>query len=482
MITLSACLDDVADEVSLNRDTAAIGGSTVERFASVHLSISTTAGRRWRSVWVGEEADPALHAVTVEAAEQATRAVLDFEGVKLCLSDDPVPAITVARTIGGTTPLFVATAGRCLVASWKFEVAAGALQSRVPNVDACRLFLEHSQCRTREQILAGVQMLWPGESLRFDSNGLTFRPIAVPHVVLPSALRDDARATDTFVNLISAAVRRPLARAGGAALEVSGGLDSSCVAVAASRVTSGLRSYGAIQPGVVGSQQRRRRQELIKLLGLKDRATPPIKGSPTQWLEDPECQITPFDDLYRTPCLAALDLHGSGTIDTVLSGIGGDELTKEYSPGRPDWELAGIPSSSGSVAAASRADMFMRRGIWPVNPLVSVPVVNFCRALPLRLRSGRLLNVLSLARAGLSDGFLFPRYHEHFGNVLTQEGMQTDYDVVFRQSVIADYGITDISAVLQEARAATLEGISWRLISKLYNMAKLEYVLRRYLV
>jgi asparagine synthase (glutamine-hydrolysing) len=481
MITMRINLHDVGHGLSLANDQYRLGQSYIEKFDTVHLMMTHVTGAAWHSIWVGEDANPAKNASESTCIGAIVRAVEDFEGVAVIVEEQPEPSIMIARTTGGTTPLFIAAINGSIIASWKFEFVAESLLVREPDVEACRLFLEHSQTRTRNQIIKEVYMLWPGEAVCFNESGLSFEQISAPAIVLSSALNDDARATDAFLDLIAQAAKRSLARSNGAAVEVSGGLDSSCVAVAIARMRPDLKSYGAIQPGIIGEQQRRRRVELISLLKLDDRASQIADQTPTQSLARAECQLTPFDDLYRLQALDALDLHPAHSIDAVLTGIGGDELTKEYSPLRPEWDLGGIPSSSASVAAASRADMFMRRGVWPVNPLVSVPVINFCRALPPKLRLNRQLNLMTLARAGLSDGFLFPRYQEHFGNLLTLEAIYTDYDKVFAQSVIADYHIADISSNLAQARDETLYGLSRELVSTLYNMAKLEFVLRRYL-
>lgn len=481
MITLDVHLDDIGQDLHLTRAQARFGGSCLEKFDTVHLVMSQMVAATWCGIWVGEDVNPANNAMDMELASATVRAIEDFEGLAVLFEKRPKPKILIARTSGGTTPLFIAAENGQVVASWKFETVAESLSVREPDIEACRLFLDHSQTRSRNQIIKGLYMLWPGEAVCFDENGLIFDKIAAPAIVMSSALSDRAQATDAFLHLIRQAAQRQLVRSIGTAIEVSGGLDSSCVAVAVAGLKSGFKSYGVIQSGVVGEQQHLRRAELIDLLRLDDRASETVDVTPTLSLVRPECQLTPLDDLYRVQTMAALALHPAGSVDTVLTGIGGDELTKEYSPRRPEWELDGIPSSSASVAAASRADMFLRQGVWPLNPLVSVPVINFCRALPPKMRLNRQLNILTLARAGLSDGFLFPRYYEHFGNVLSLEAIYTDYDKVFSTSVIADYRIADISATLAQARDATLYGLSWELVSKLYNMAKLELVLRRYL-
>jgi hypothetical protein len=261
---------------------------------------------------------------------------------------------------------------------------------------------------------------------------------------------------------------------------LSGGFDSSCIAVAASKVREGLPSYGAIQQGIIGQQQAVRRRELIGLLGLNDTTAPADIVGPLAALSIDECTITPIDDNYRMSCLAALDSHPEKRVDLVIAGIGGDELTMENTIGREDWEVRTSIASSAVDAVAIRSDMFMRRGVWVVNPFSSRRVVDFCRALPKAMRTGRILNLLTLARAGLSDGFLFPRYAEHFGHMALHEAAGFDFDAAFSQSVLADYGLINIDALLSDAHRATYHGFDLAIITKLWHALKLEVVLRRY--
>lgn len=92
-----------------------------------------------------------------------------------------------------------------------------------------------------------------------------------------------------------------------------------------------------------------------------------------------------------------------------------------------------------------------------------------------------MFNVLALARAGLSDGFLFPRLSEHYDNAMQAEAAQFDYDAAFESSIVDDLGIVDVDAILWQARAASHGGFSYELISDLYATLRLETFLRRHL-
>ena len=477
MLDLAIRLSDLPGQAVQGTKTWTIGQSHVSAFDSVHLTMRVTSEPRKVRIWVGDDLDPLIGRDGDPPLESYQRCC-DVEGVKIWLEPS---SVTIARTAAGASPFYLAASGDRLRASWKFERVVGALASVKPDVDSCRIFLKHNATQIRTQVIDDLFMLWPGEVVSFDRSGLSFREADVPDIVRPSTLREDAKATTEFVFLIAQAAERHLKRSANAMLELSGGLDSSCVALAACSLGVPLKTYGLIHDGAVGRQQRRRRRELVDLLGVQDHEFPSYVNTQLKGLEIDECGITPFDDNHRLPCVYAVEDHPAGMPDLIISGIGGDELCLENTFFRQEWEVQGSICTSSVVAATARADMFMRRGIWPISPLASQSVVDFCRALPKRLREKRLLNLLTLARAGLSDGFLFPRYSEHYGASMQHEAALFDFDSALRESIVADYGIADISDLLARARDASYGGFSYKLIGELYNLLKLETVLRRYI-
>jgi hypothetical protein len=481
MLTLRVRLEDADEESSMGGKAVRFGNSYIEAFVSDQITLSVWAAPGRKEIWIGEDADPMPADGSARPPMERYRSFPDYEGIKVLIHRvDGNPVLEIVRTAEGGCPVYVAADRGTLVASWRFEDAAHARPHPKPNIEACRIYLKHGQCQVRDMVIDGVSMLWPGESLTFSEEGLSFREVDTPDIVLPGTLSESARATDEFLRLIAETMRINLVKSAQPLIELSGGLDSSCVAVAACSARKGINSYAVIHEGAVGAQQRRRRRELVDLLDLNDFEAPSFEHPPFASLQVEECTFTPFDDMYRLPCVYAVDAHPSRDIDLVITGIGGDELTMENTFFRQEWEVSGSICTSAVVAAVGRADMFMRRGIWPVHPLVNQSVVDFCRALPKKMRDGRLLNLLALARSGLSDGFLFPRYYEHYGNVIKREAALFDFDSALAESVVADYGITELSSLLVSAREATLRGFTYELITELYLLLKLETVLRRY--
>jgi asparagine synthase (glutamine-hydrolysing) len=404
----------------------------------------------------------------------------DRQGLEITLEKKPPFSVQIRRTDVPGVPLYISFEQQKLVISWRFEDAVHNIARPRPNVEAACIYLKEGPALARETVIDGVSMLWPGESVRVSGETITFTPKEVKSVTVSATIADDARVTDALRETIADVVRPFLEVARAPVVELSGGYDSACVALAATDCRQNLLSYGLIHGATVGRQQRARRRELVELLGLADHEYEADNHLELAALEIPEAQLTPFDDNQRIPCAYGVDSHPAGPADLIMTGVGGDELCMEQTFRRRPWELPGSASSSALTVAAGRADMFLRRGIWSLNPLCAPSVVEFCRAVPKALRRNRFLNVLMLTRAGVSDGFLFPRYQEGYGHAMQREAALYDFDAALNESVVADFGITDFSPLLEQAREASNGGFSYSLIASLFWLLKLEYVLRRY--
>lgn len=433
-------------------------------------------------IWVGESPDPSGDVRDHDDRIGVIRTFKDCDGVLVTgRADFGQSRIMVARTAGGTSPIDISSDGPRLCASWKFEEVVALLNRPLPNREICRLFIDKGIAQTREQVIEGVFALWPGECVLFDGGSLNFSMCDRVDITLPAAFNDHARATEAFIDTVANVMKPLVSSAKRPLLEFSGGMDSTCVAIAAASLGIRLESYGVIQPGAVGRQQRARREELIRLLKITDHTGSASSTLPFDALILDECQLTPNDDLFRM-CLAdTLDADSLRDVDSVITGLGGDDLCMENTFLREAWEVPGYTSASAVVASMGRADMLMRRGIWPLNPLAHPSVVNLCRAMPAAIRKGRLLNQFAMARAGLSDGYIVPRYQETFANVLRLDAIERDFNDYFVTSLLNDFAIIDVSGLLLKPSSKTELGLPLRLISKLWSAAKLEVVLRRYL-
>ncbi|HYI40400.1 MAG TPA: hypothetical protein VE053_08790 [Allosphingosinicella sp.] len=463
----------------------AFGKSVIDAFPSRLISMVASASDSGFEVWIGEGGAPAAsRAGPPDSAVERVRG--HRQGVKgdavlvVVSGDEAQPSITIARSSAGACPIYVAANGDCLVVSWRYEAAVAVLPFAKPDVAVCRLYLSKPSGQRRKQVIEGTFILWPGEALEFSRTGLVFKEIETLPVVRAATLTTDARVAEAFLETIAESCRPVLMSAEHPLLEISGGYDSACVGLAAAGLRSDMLSYGVVHDGAVGAQQRARRAELVSLLGTRDVEYPAAAGSMFDFPLETEQHLTCMDDIYRSFSSRTLASFPYELPDLVITGIGGDELTREETFRRDPGELRGNYSSSAIAGAMTRYDVFLRRGIWVSNPLIAQDVIDFCRALPPEIRKDRLLNVLTLARAGLSDGFLFPTYAEHFGNVLLRYAVTTNFSEMFSESIVGDYGIVDVATMLQTARYAYREGFTFKHASEFLFLRKLEMVLRNY--
>jgi asparagine synthase (glutamine-hydrolysing) len=476
MLSMKFYVSDIPNEPIREGSNILFGGSNIEPFASRFIRSTASVSPHRTLVMVGE-----LGAFDDAGGTPTWRCPfdeLDVEAIEITVSTSR-REMSVRRSVRPGTPIYVSYDRECLVVSWRFEEAVANLRNPTPNAEACALYVKHGPTITRDQIIAGVYMLWPGEAVVLAGDRLVFHPIQDDAVVVPAAITNHARVTDALQEIIGDAASAVVTAAQAPLLELSGGLDSTCVALAVRSQRKQFASYGLIHHGAVGVQQRDRRAQIVELLGLDDHEFAPDAPAPIEGLSRAEAHVTPFDDNHRQACATAMDALPFST-DLVLTGIGGDELAMTRTFTRQPWEVPGTSCPSALISVAARADMFMRRGIWVSNPLTAPSVVDFCRALPTVLRDGRMFNMLLLARAGLSDGFLFPRHTEGFGHTMQREAALFDFHGAMSDSIIGDLRLLDYSDLLRSAAQASNGGFSYKLIMELYYLMKLERVLGRY--
>ncbi|WP_242124742.1 asparagine synthase-related protein [Sphingobium sp. Sx8-8] len=478
MLTAAIFVKDLGFPITVEDRLVSFGESSIVGFPTDHLnfSIDDHGGAGWR-ICVSEEAIvPPLFSDTSDSFRQAV------VGQGITIKWDPHRlgnAIEIERTACAGCAIYVAFSGGRLIMSWNFEEVARSLPQILPNKESCRIFIMEGEGQIREQVISGVFSLWPGELVRLEQGELRFREAIHLPVVQPASLADGAMVTEEFVRLLGEVMNLHLKRACNPILELSGGLDSSVVAIAASTTRHRMHSYAVVHAPPLGVQQANRRNEIISLLGLDDHTGSSYDVGPfSSLLTAKECTVTPCDDMYRLPCVRAFDRHPGGPFDVIFTGVGGDELVKDNSFLRMDWEVPGNIASSAIVTVAGRSDMFLRRGCWPVSPMANQRVVDFCRALPIKLKEKRQIHRFTLVRAGLSDGFIYPRYYEHYGHSFEQDLVRTDFDDAFGESVLGDYGVFDVNRLLVDAREAMVKGFPSDLRMQLYGALKLEVVMK----
>lgn len=229
------------------------------------------------------------------------------------------------------------------------------------------------------------------------------------------------------------------------AVELSGGMDSSNVALSlAVRHGAGLRAGALIHDGAIGEQQRRRRAELLAYTGLKDTVVwasdfPPL--GPGSRLAS---RLGPHEETYIRAHSRLLELWVERGVRWVATGVGGDEMLSLtavergprglYRPPAVPWltefsrqslmdSVSGIPPAppvSDSVlrAMVCGAPMYLRAGLWPLYPLAEVEAWRFGQWLPIEWRREKRLARERMAARGLSREVTHPVLRENFHKVL----------------------------------------------------------------
>jgi asparagine synthase (glutamine-hydrolysing) len=444
-------------------DTDAVALAALD---SPHLR-TIVESRPGRRIWCVVEhfAQPDLQELlhSTDPAESTFRSALEFDGVAIVVTDvQGQIQLHIIRTLHASVPIYIAYDTHQIMLSWDFLQCAAQKEARI-DVDMCRRFIVDGPTLSNSTILHGVSLLAGGQVASWSSGKMYFEHPPNITRFLESEFCEGADAAPFFLELIASVIQPRLDRAKEAVLELSGGQDSSCVAAAIGQLNRrSLSTYGLIHDGVSGLQQAQRRAELVRRFKFSDIAVPSAQSAPfSLFLQNINIRHVPSDEIYRRGIEICLDNMPLAP-DLVVTGIGGDELTLidsspestgtsnayeslfgELPKAAP--EIPSVASTSAVESAFCRADMFLSRGIWPLNPLISPAVVHLCQSLPKSIKRGRMLNKIALAKVGLSDYFLFPRYRENFAEVYSNDLRRFDLLSYLQDSFLHRYGIIDIT-------------------------------------
>ncbi|MEU7823004.1 asparagine synthase-related protein [Catellatospora sp. NPDC049133] len=481
----------------------ACGSSWIEPFANPALEAFAAETDGGTTIVVRERVDGRPR--TASPSDDLTRMQAegwpaDFHIVRLAAG-----MVTVSAGDRGAAPLYVtAAADRLVVSWWLGDLAPHQPTLRIDQVEAVRYLSRLHRYSTAtvwrdvHRVTERASAVWYGGQVRIDL------PPPAPHY-LARTLTPAADPVAAYGTLLRGQVRARALDGAAAFVEVSGGLDSANVAVAAQEELPGVRAYGLLLAGPAGAQQYRRRQQLLDLLGLDDvtvdaQQYPPLCGIPPR-SRNPDPMLEPYQECLDAVVAAAAAAGASA----VLTGIGGDELLGLRPAERgdrgptpatgPDLELLSararhlaldlpepqMPAAAlyepTLLAAASRAPVFLRRGIWPINILAAPDVVRFCEWLPRGWRADRRLHRQRLLARGLPQDWPRPHLRENFAGVMTRgmtiHGLRL-LDDALREPRLGDLGLIDVAAVRAAADRLAATGA---LTAGLYEVVNLELAL-----
>lgn len=312
-------------------------------------------------------------------------------------------------------------------------------------------------------------------------------------------LKSNAHVVETFREILSASMKRWLPSSDHpVAMELSGGLDSSIVAVMAATITTKpVKSYGMIMPGVLARHQRARRDETIKRFSLSDSNFQCIDHPPFN-PKSPRVigtSVVPWAEFYEEAVGTMLGKVAQDGVGVIFTGMGGDELCSYQesevdaeegdsedgeqadvelsafgSPYPPfvtdllkeadkdrDFLINDAPQSlmdmSSVESATAVSTLYLKNKVWPISPLCTPELVEFCRKLPFDWRHERLIERKVLTSFGCSPLVAYPKPEtlENFCGVMDYALRDASSGVIsklFRDSRLAEQGFVDKKALM----------------------------------
>ncbi|WP_274558092.1 hypothetical protein [Streptomyces spiramyceticus] len=351
--------------------------------------------------------------------------------------------VTVSTGAHCPAPVYLTAHHTALHAHWDITALRKVMpHQRLDPVEITRLLALTGHYSTHTAWEA-VHLLSERSSAHFHDGELTvYLPEAARHDE-PRELAPDARVLDGYEQILDAVLADHHYLPERTAIELSGGMDSSNVAMSLSiRHGPTLVSGALLQEGAAGEQQKQRREAMIRYAGFRDttlRAADYLPMDPQHALGIP---LGPHEEIY---------IAGHGTLlakwkaDGMLwaaAGVGGDEmlsLPPEPHPPLtsadvPRWltpstfealrdQESGIPpappiSDSTLRALACGAPMYLRAGLWPLYPLADPAMWRFGQWLPFSWRRNKRLARFRLQRLGFDLEVTHPPLRENFHEVL----------------------------------------------------------------
>lgn len=387
----------------------------------------------------------------------------------------------------GTAPIYLHAAAGVLHGSWSLDALRPYMSTQRLCPTAVTRTLTQRLRYSRQTEFDQVFQLTERSTAEFDASGLRMRYPADALHARPRTVKAGIDLVEVYWERLGRALSHRPHRRDTSAVELSGGIDSSCVAVRLAAVDGpSLHSYALTYGGASGAQQRDRRQELLRILRpATDRLEPVLELPPLHptGRRASGVPVPPREEPYEEAFAHLLNTVSAYGVDTVFTGDGGDELLglrdHEWEevgkiPGRyapssqfPDWlgataleqvsalddAIAPAPvlSPATLLGFACRTPLFLRAGMWPISALSDPELIRFCEQLPLDYRAGKRLGRDLLRRQGLSADFLTPPLRENFGHVMPAALRQYGTTLLRKHldhSVLADLGYIDADRVL----------------------------------
>ncbi|MFI5560746.1 asparagine synthase-related protein [Amycolatopsis japonica] len=396
--------------------------------------------------------------------------------------------ITLIAGVGGTTPLYLAADGGVLHGAWDLP-ALRHLTRRSGLLDrAVARALTRRHRYTSDTLFTDVTMLTERATATFTESGLrTAYPAPAEHVTRSRVLRPGVEPTAALAHLLTDALR-PWHESGlPMGLELSGGLDSATIAVAASGTSSApLRTFGLVVNGALGAEQHHRRLTIARQVGAVDDILRAHDHAPfcEGGIRASGAAHDPRGEFYREAFEALAERAAGVGVRIMLTGNGGDEIMAPRidelppPPPQPLTEVSWLGKRARDAVAeiddnlapsavlptptlmgfAIHHPAYLRSGIWPVAPFTHPSLVRFAEQLPLELRRHKKLYRDYLSLADLPPLVTHPQRTEHFRDLmqhgLRHHGLRLAERLLADGMILADQGFVDPDALRRTVQRA----------------------------
>jgi asparagine synthase (glutamine-hydrolysing) len=468
----------------------------------VREKLATRPRESWRPPQPADE--PAIDSLLTSMC----RWPLDYVTLEIPVSQGPV-VFKAGRW--GTAPIYLVSTRRGLEADWD----PARLYPYLPqNIDFQRAVL----CLVNLGYPYSRRTLFPQMWHLTERATAVWQPeTSALEVVYPAALswprarrlRPGADVLGAFERVMSRALGRWFdVQREKIAVELSGGLDSTTAAIVAAKMSPfPVRSYGMIMPDDNGRYQSARRNEVMAAHPMNDVT---IQGAdflpfapPSRRLSNGD--VVPWGEYYEELVGALLARMHSDGVRTVVTGMGGDEIStlreselyteveassvQSVEP-LPDENNDDLPefltarareafhdfsnldeAPSGHIEAScyesaqAGSPVYLRAGIWPASPYCDPDLVELVRILPFEWRDERRLQREYLRAAGCSDAVTHPAVTESFRPLMVR-ALRVDavkpIREIFQTSRLADLGLVDRDALLTSYDAFVATGDAGR--------------------
>ncbi|WP_067466124.1 hypothetical protein [Actinomadura macra] len=368
-------------------------------------------------------------------------------------------AVRITASPWGVAPIHLTTTGGgALYGSWDLLDLIGHIGVELDPVEAVR-FLTYSPVYSKRTLLAGVQTVTERATATFTRSPGTAGRVRIDYPepglhALPRELRQGADPVAAFEDLMAAVIDQWDFHPDTAVADLSGGMDSTNVALSLAQLHPGQVATGAmLLTGPQGEQQIRRRALLRQSGFAADHRLPMAAHLPFApgGPRAVGARFHPQEGPYAEARNLLLDRYAAAGASVVFTGLGGDEAMKVRAdelaaptpqPGPLSVDHNDVPVYLGAHARrllAARYDdaaplgpalwsildcfaalypHYMRRGLWPINPLAAPQFVRLTESLPAPWRAGKRLLRDRLTRRGFSREVTHPPLQENFQHIL----------------------------------------------------------------